>query len=79
MLIDTIIDYLARFSVKGLSAFTAAWKKRDYLANSQISVMSGSQQHRGIAHGINNQGHLKVFSKDGVPWVFSSGDATIIK
>lgn len=78
-LIDSLIDYLEKFSQKGLNAFSAEWKKRDCLANTIISIQSGSQQLQGKCLGINEQGYLLLESSNKAIVAVSSGDATLLK
>lgn len=78
-LIDTLIDYLEKFSKENLSGFIDEWQNRDHLANAEVKLMSGSTCWQGIASGINNQGHLQVKTKDNKMLSFSSGDATLVK
>lgn len=78
-IIDSLIDYLERFSSHGFERFNSEWKKRDYLTKASISVMSGSKKIKGICLGINPQGHLKIQSESGNILTLSSGDATLLK
>ena len=78
-IIDTLIDYLEKFSSQGLLVFQNEWQQRDYLINSQISLASGNQIIAGLYSGINKYGHLRVKNKTGDVLTFSSGNATILK
>ena len=78
-IIDSLIDYLERFSSKGLVSFKQEWQKRDYLADAMISVMSGSKKAKGVCLGINHQGHLKIKAETGDILTLSSGDTTLRK
>lgn len=78
-IIDSLIDYLERFSSHGLEKFHSEWKKRDCLTNAMISVLSGSKKIKGRYLGINHQGHLKLKSETGNILTLSSGDTTLLK
>ncbi|MCD6055137.1 MAG: birA [Gammaproteobacteria bacterium] len=78
-LIDSLIDYLERFSSNHLSVFIEEWKKRDCLANREISLISGSKEAKGICAGINENGCLLLKTADKKILTFSSGDTTLLK
>lgn len=78
-IIDTLIDYLERFSSQGLLAFIREWQKRDCLADSVVSIVSGNKKSTGICTGINKQGHLTIKTEKGDTLTFSSGDTTLLK
>lgn len=78
-LIDYLIDYLERFSAQGLIAFLDEWKKRDYLFNKKIAVISGKKKLKGICVGISDQGHLLLKTTNNNIQAISSGDATLLK
>jgi BirA family biotin operon repressor/biotin-[acetyl-CoA-carboxylase] ligase len=78
-IIDSLVDYLERFSSKGLASFKQEWQKRDCLTDAMVSVISGSRKEKGICLGINNQGHLKIKTETGDTLTLSSGDTTLLK
>lgn len=78
-IIDSLVDYLEHFSSKGLPGFKQEWQKRDCLAGTMVSVISGSRKEKGMCLGINNQGHLKIKVKTGDTLTLSSGDTTLLK
>ena len=78
-LIDSLIDYLERFSLKGLAAFADEWRQRDCLCHATISVVSGNKKFQGVCTGINQQGHLTIKTEAGDTLMFSSGDTTLMK
>ncbi len=78
-IIDTLIDYLERFSLKGLSAFSQEWETRDGLAQSQVAVVYNNRKITGTCVGINEQGYLKVKQANGHVELISSGEATLLK
>lgn len=78
-IIDTLIDYLERFSAKGLAAFKQEWKRRDALLGTKISVISRQRTRTGMYQGINNQGHLKLSVGGNEVMMLSAGDTSIVK
>ncbi len=78
-LIDTLIDYLEKFSKENLQGFINEWQSRDHLANSEIKMMSETTCWQGTAAGINAQGHLQMKTKDNAILSFASGDAILLK
>lgn len=78
-LVDSLIDYFQRFSLKGLSVFIEEWKQRDCLADTAIAVMSGNKKQEGICRGINVHGHLLLETADRNILAVSSGDASLMK
>jgi BirA family biotin operon repressor/biotin-[acetyl-CoA-carboxylase] ligase len=78
-LIDSLIDYLKRFSLGGLPVFMEEWKKRDYLFNTPISVISGNKKQEGICVGINDQGNLLIEAANKNILTFFSGDTSLLK
>ena len=76
-LINSLLDYVKRFSNKGLSNFMDEWKKKDCLVGQCIHIQSGSNKLSGVASGINAQGHLILIIPDKTIREFSSGDATL--
>lgn len=78
-LINFLIDYLKLFSSEGLLAFLDEWKKRDYLFNKAITIVSGEKKLRGICVGINKQGFLQLKTSDGSIKTSASGDTILQK
>ncbi len=78
-LIDSLIDYLERFSVNDLSVFIDEWQHRDYLANTEISLVKDNKKITGKCLGINENGHLMIKTADKKILAFSSGDTKLLK
>lgn len=78
-LIDSLIDYLERFYMRGLTAFVDEWNKRDCLADTAIGIVSGSKKQKGICRGINEHGHLLLETADKNVVGISSGDASVLR
>jgi BirA family biotin operon repressor/biotin-[acetyl-CoA-carboxylase] ligase len=77
-IIDTVIDYLDKFSSQSFKAFQNEWQQRDYLINSRISLTSGKKIFKGLYSGVNQHGHLKLTNDSGQMVTFSSGDASVL-
>lgn len=78
-LIDSLINYLARFEKLGLMDFQDEWIKRDYLSGKPIELIAGEHVFSGDCTGINTQGHLLLLMPDKTQRAFSSGEACIKK
>jgi len=78
-LIDTLIDYLERFSSGGWPVFTEEWKKRDVLINKTIAIQTGDKKLKGICRGVNDRGHLLLKTENHGILTVSSGDTTVLK
>lgn len=78
-IMDSLIDYLERFSSRRLPLFKEEWKKRDALVNTAISVLSGDKALKGICVGINDHGHLLLKTEDKNILTLCSGDTTLLK
>lgn len=76
-LIQTLINYLKRFTDLGLSAFMKEWQSRDALLNKTITLTSGNVKKTGECIGINSEGHLRLKLKNGSTQAFASGDTTL--
>lgn len=78
-LIDTLGNYLELFNQSGLNPFMMEWKKRDWLVNKTIRLISNKHEFDGICIGIDEHGHLLLTMKDKDTRTFASGDTTILK
>lgn len=78
-LIDSLIDYLERFSSGTFASFMEEWQKRDCLVNFPIAVISASKHQEGICMGVDVHGHLLLKTADKNIVTCSSGDTTILK
>ena len=76
-LIDTMIDYLERFSQKGFAYFLKEWQKKDCLYKRSISIVQAHNRINGLCLGINEQGLLNVKTEDGQIITCSSGDTSL--
>ena len=76
-LIDTLIDYIKRFSSKGLVDFMEEWKKKDFLFDRSIAIASGKNKHHGVCMGINEKGHILLKTSEEIIQAHSSGDTIV--
>ena len=58
LLLEELIGRLGLFSEQGFTPFRSFWKQMDGLEGHTIEVFAGSQTHRGIAMGIDDDGAL---------------------
>jgi BirA family biotin operon repressor/biotin-[acetyl-CoA-carboxylase] ligase len=79
MLINYLLDYLQLLSRDGFKSFIAQWKKRDYLFNQKITIISGVNKYNGICVGIDERGFLQLQTESKNILTFSSGETTILK
>ncbi len=78
-LIKTLLSYLHEFEQQGLNHFNKEWKKRDFLSQKTVSLLSNKDEFMGIGSGINEQGHLILTLSKNKQQAFSSGDTTVLK
>lgn len=76
-LIDSLINYLERFSSYGLKSFLNEWEKKDMLFNKTVTLISGKNKHEGLCMGINEQGHLLLKNSKNKIHSYSAGDTTL--
>jgi BirA family biotin operon repressor/biotin-[acetyl-CoA-carboxylase] ligase len=77
-LINTLIDYLERFSQEGLKSFITQWERKDILFGHPVQLRPISKEYQGIGAGINAQGHLLLKNEHGIH-AFSCGDTSLLK
>jgi len=77
VLIESLLEYLRKFSFVGLPGFIQEWKEFDYLFGKKTDVCVGEERFIGIAKGINQIGQLQLELPSGEVRVFSSGDASV--
>ena len=78
-LIKELLSYLHQFEQHGLNHFSKEWKKRDFLSQKTVSLLSNKDEFTGIGSGINEQGHLILALSKNKKQAFSSGDTTLLK
>jgi len=78
-LINNLIDTLIQFENKGDQHFINAWRQCDYLKDHTISFMAFDKKIKGIARGVDHNGHLLIEDKHGKITSYSSGDARLLR
>jgi BirA family biotin operon repressor/biotin-[acetyl-CoA-carboxylase] ligase len=79
-LIHNLVDYLERFTSKGLKSFMKEWREYDVLKGKKITLQSTQQCITGEACGINANGYLQLkLDLTGEIQAFSWGDTSIVK
>lgn len=58
--IEQLLPALERFERDGLAPFLDRWRQLDVLAGQPVRVFEGDHVREGIAHGIDEQGALRV-------------------
>lgn len=79
VLLQKLLDYIARFEEEGFGVFIDEWRSVDSLANKSIALNCINQIIEGSAAGIDQKGHLLLQLDDGTIRAFSSGDARLLK
>ena len=78
-LIDTLIEYIQRFSSTSFMNFQEEWKKRDALAGSIISIQTGKKETQGLCLGTDHHGHIQIKTENNNILTFASGESTLLK
>ncbi len=78
-LMNTLIDFLEKFSILGLDPFINNWKQHDALMGRLITVASGNHQYHGVCEGIDHNGCLVIRTSNNQIHYCSSGDTTVLK
>ncbi|MBY5994244.1 bifunctional biotin--[acetyl-CoA-carboxylase] ligase/biotin operon repressor BirA [Ferrimonas balearica] len=68
---------MALFEQEGLSPFVDRWKALDRFANQPVRLVLGKREERGIARGIDEQGHLLLALPDGSLKRFAGGELSL--
>ena len=77
-LIDTLIEYLARFREIGFEGYMAEWKKFDAYINLPVTVYRGDEVINGISRGVDSKGAL-LLDIDGQITPFYGGEVSVRK
>lgn len=77
--ITCVHEHITRFMQQGMTAFQQAWRDVDDLFGHPIVVVQPSRTLQGIAHGINDQGHLIMIDDNGQRHQILSGEATKVR
>jgi BirA family biotin operon repressor/biotin-[acetyl-CoA-carboxylase] ligase len=62
LLIEQVVDALARFGSAGLDPFVESWQRLDWLRGQRVTIESGEQLIDGICAGIDSDGALLLNS-----------------
>lgn len=74
-LIAQLVDWLEVSGGIGSAAFRSAWARYDALAGQPVSVQGKALN--GVARGIDEAGHLRVVTDDGLEQHLSAGEVSI--
>ncbi|WP_166263148.1 bifunctional biotin--[acetyl-CoA-carboxylase] ligase/biotin operon repressor BirA [Marinobacter caseinilyticus] len=66
-LIAAILDAVDTFSNRGFVAFRERWQRRDYFQGR--SLMASQGEHQGIGRGIDEAGHYRIETQNGLTTV----------
>lgn len=79
LIIESLENYLNRFSSQTLLDFQNEWQQYDYLKGKQLTLTIGQEVISGYACGINESGYLLIQTASGDIIPCSSGEANILK
>lgn len=79
LILDHVINYLAKFSQSDFSAFEKEWQQRDALFNQSLALISNKEKFNGVGAGINAQGQLMLRLNNGMKQTFASGDTSLLQ
>lgn len=77
-LTEAMINALPQFETRGLLPFLQAWQALDAYRDAPVQLQLGDRQIDGIAHGIDEQGALRV-EHDGKLQRYYSGEISLRK
>jgi BirA family transcriptional regulator, biotin operon repressor / biotin---[acetyl-CoA-carboxylase] ligase len=77
ILIDQLTQGLALYNEQGFSAFIEKWQQLDILANKQVTIKLHNKTTKGIAKGINKNGHFLLENKNDKIQVFTAGNISV--
>lgn len=73
-MLNSLIESLERFRAEGLSAFTEAWTKYDYLYGKELMISPTNLQGKGA--GIDRNGALLLETKEGLQSI-NAGEVSV--
>jgi BirA family biotin operon repressor/biotin-[acetyl-CoA-carboxylase] ligase len=73
MMINTLVEVLEEYQLKGFECFLSEWEQSDFLKGMQIQLSGGVS---GIAAGINAQGALLVKTSEGLKCI-NAGEVSV--
>ena len=79
ILIDKLTIGIEQYLITGFKSYMPEWKKRDSLFGKMIQIQDGNQIFKGIATGVDLQGHLLINLETNIKKAFAAGEATVLK
>jgi BirA family biotin operon repressor/biotin-[acetyl-CoA-carboxylase] ligase len=77
LLVDELLGQLGVFEQEGFAAFIDRWRRRDILYRRNVIVQMSNQSIAGIAHGIDENGALKVETTAGEWLKLQGGEVSV--
>lgn len=78
-LIDKLALGIEQYLFSGFKNYMPEWKKRDSLFGKLIQIQDGNKIFKGVASGVDLQGHLLINLENGTKRAFAAGEATLLK
>ncbi|MGH8552593.1 MAG: bifunctional biotin--[acetyl-CoA-carboxylase] ligase/biotin operon repressor BirA [Methylococcales bacterium] len=75
-LINQILPVVAEFNQSGLTPFLAEWRRVDWLQGKQVVLHMGNREIAGTVAGINDEGLIQLYTRDGELRSFASGEVS---
>jgi BirA family biotin operon repressor/biotin-[acetyl-CoA-carboxylase] ligase len=79
ILIDKLTLGIEQYLITGFKSYMPEWKKRDSLFGKMIQIQDGNEIFKGIATGVDLQGHLLINLETNIKKTFAAGEATLLK
>ena len=79
ILIDKLTIGIEQYLITGFKSYMPEWKKRDSLFGKIIQIQDGNEIFKGIATGVDLQGHLLINLETNIKKAFAAGEATLLK
>jgi len=79
ILIDKLTLGIEQYLITGFKSYMPEWKKRDSLFGKMIQIQDGNEIFKGIAAGVDLQGHLLINLETNIKKAFAAGEATLLK
>ena len=79
ILIDKLTLGIEQYLITGFKSYMPEWKKRDSLFGKMIQIQDGNEIFKGIATGVDLQGHLLINLETNIKKAFAAGEATLFK
>lgn len=76
LLVDSLTDYLERFSIEGFSGFIDEWHQSHLFQNKEVRILKGEQSVEGLCLGVDESGALLLKTSEGVQ-SFQGGEVSL--